>query len=47
VVEPAIAALALEPLLEPMLAPLADGTGEFGELVAQLCAQSVAARLSR
>jgi hypothetical protein len=41
-----IEALVIEPLLEPMLAPLADAMGEFGSLVAELCARSIAARLS-
>ena len=33
-----IEALVIEPLLEPMLAPLADAMGEFGSLVAEMCA---------
>jgi len=41
-----IEALLVEPLLEPMLAPLADAMGEFGSLVAEMCARSIAARLS-
>jgi hypothetical protein len=41
-----IEALVIEPLLEPVLAPLADAMGEFGALVAEMCAQSIAARLS-
>ena len=39
-------ALLLEPLIEPMLAPLSDAMGEFGDLVAEMCAHSLAARLS-
>ena len=39
-------ALVVEPLLEPMLAPLADAMGEFGSVVAEMCARSIAARLS-
>jgi hypothetical protein len=39
------AALILEPLLEPVLAPLTDAMGEFGEFVAELCAESIAPRL--
>ena len=41
-----IEALVIEPLLEPILAPLADAMGEFGSLVAEMCARSIAARLS-
>jgi hypothetical protein len=41
-----IAALALEPMLESVLAPLADAMGEFGELVAETCAEKIASRLS-
>jgi len=40
-----IEALIVEPLLEPMLAPLADAMGEFGSLVAEMCARAIAARL--
>ncbi|HET9393846.1 MAG TPA: hypothetical protein VFO29_10060 [Candidatus Rubrimentiphilum sp.] len=40
-------ALIIEPLLEPMLAPLADAMGEFGSLVAEMCARSIAAGLSK
>jgi hypothetical protein len=41
-----IAALALEPMMESMLAPLAEAMGEFGELVAATCAEKLASGLS-
>jgi len=41
-----IAALALEPVLEGVLAPLAEAMGEFGELVAEACAEKIASRIS-
>jgi hypothetical protein len=41
-----IAALAIEPMLESVLAPLAEAMGEFGELVAETCAQKIASQLS-
>lgn len=41
-----IAALALEPMLESVLAPLSEAMGEFGDLVAAACAENIASRLS-
>jgi hypothetical protein len=41
-----IAALSLEPILESVLAPLAGAMGEFGELVAETCAEKIASQLS-
>ena len=42
---PPLASLVLEPLVEPLLEPLAGAAGEFGSLVAELCAQSIAAHM--
>ena len=41
-----IAALAMEPVIESILAPLASAMGEFGDVVAETCAEKIAARLS-
>ncbi|HEX5274882.1 MAG TPA: hypothetical protein VFW34_06365 [Candidatus Rubrimentiphilum sp.] len=41
-----VAALSLEPMLEGMLAPLTEAMGEFGEIVAETCAEKIASQLS-
>jgi hypothetical protein len=41
-----IAALALEPMLESVLSPLSEAMGEFGQFVAEACAETIASRLS-
>ena len=41
-----IAALALEPMLESVLSPLSEAMGEFGQFVAEACAEQIASRLS-
>ena len=41
----AVSALAYEPLLESILEPLAGAAGDFGAMVTELCAQSLASRM--
>ena len=43
---PQNAGLVLVPVIESVLAPLAEAMGEFGEIVAETCAEKIAARLS-
>jgi len=41
-----IAALSLEPVIESVLAPLSEAMGEFGELVAESCAEKISSQLT-